>query len=139
MLTPEFEEKLRIQPRQSVALVNAPPESGLTVPTPSGSEPDHADAVIGFAIRGRDLDLLEPVYMAARADRLAWLTYPKPGRLGTDLHREWIARNVRRYGVKPIENVSIDQTWSAQLLRPTFDDELENIAADIDFAWPGAS
>ena len=139
MLTPEFEQGLRIQPRQSVVLVNAPPESGLTVPTTSGSEVDHADAVIGFAIRGRDLDLLEAVYVAARADRLAWLIYPKPGRLGTDLHRDWIARNVRRYGVEPVEHVSIDQTWSAQRLQPALDQELENVAADRDFAWPGAS
>jgi hypothetical protein len=44
-----------------------------------------ADVVIGFVVRRDDLGMVEPVLAAARADRLAWIAYPKGGQLGTDL------------------------------------------------------
>lgn len=135
MVSPsELERRLRIQPCQGVALVNAPPEWSATMPVGCGLEPDHADVVVGFAIRRCDLDLLGSLYAAARADCVAWVTYPKPGRLGTDLHRDWVARSVRRYGVEVTEHASIDHTWSALRLQPSPDDKPDALAGEI--AWP---
>jgi hypothetical protein len=109
--------KLQIKPGQSVAVLNAPP--GVTLPaSTSGSEPHNADAVIGFAVRSDDLGQLSPVIGAARADRLAWIGYPKGGKLGTDLNRDRLAQAMVAEGIQPVRQVSIDDTWSALRFRP---------------------
>lgn len=118
----ELEQKLQIKPGRSVAVVNAPPESGLRLLTAGGSKPDRADVVIGFAVRSADLAWLRSVYAAARAGRLAWVIYPKPGQPGTALRRDWLVRALRQYGVDAVQDVSIDGTCSALRLRPAKDD-----------------
>ncbi len=111
----ELEQKLQIKPSQSVAVVNAPPESGLRLLTTGGPNPDQADVVIGFAVRPADLAWLRPVYATAR---VAWVSYPKPGQPGTDLRRDWLVRALRQYGVEAVQDVSINGNWSALPLRP---------------------
>ncbi len=109
--------KLQIKPGQTVAVLNSPP--GVTLPASApGAEPQAADAVIGFAARRDDLDGLGPVIGAARADRLAWIGYPKGGKLGTDLNRDLLARALAAEGIEPVRQISIDETWSALRFRP---------------------
>ena len=88
----ELERRLQIQPGQSVAVVNAAPESRLNLLSTAGSNPDQADVVIGFAVRG------------------------------SDLRRDWLTRASRQYGVEVVEDVSVTDTWSALRLRPVKDD-----------------
>jgi hypothetical protein len=118
----ELEQRLQIKPGQSVAVVNAPPESRLSLLKIAGSNPDQADVVIGFAVRPADLAWLRPVYAAAHAGRLAWVSYPKPGQPGTDLRRDWLIRALRQYGVDAVQDVSITDSWSALRLGPAKDD-----------------
>ncbi len=109
--------KLQIKPGQSVAVLNSPP--GVTLPASvPGTEPRHADAVIGFAVRRDDLGRLSEVIGAARADRLAWIGYPKGGKLGTDLNRDLLAGALAAQGIEPVRQISIDETWSALRFRP---------------------
>jgi hypothetical protein len=110
-------EKLQIKPGQSVAVVNPPPHVSLPASTP-GSQPSTAGAVIGFAVRRDDLGQLGPVIGAAREGRLAWIGYPKGGKLGTDLNRDRLARALAADGIEPVRQVSIDDTWSALRFRP---------------------
>ena len=113
----DLTEKLQIKPGQSLAILNPPP--GVTLPTStSGGQPSTADAVIGFAVHRGDLDQLGPVIGAARAGRLAWIGYPKGGKLGTDLNRDRLAQALASHGVQPVRQVSIDDTWSALRFRP---------------------
>jgi hypothetical protein len=123
----ELEQKLQIKPLQSVAVVNAPPESGLRQPTTGGPNPDQADVVIGFAVRPADLAWLRSVYAAARAGRPAWVIYPEPGQPGIDLRRDWLIRALRQYGVEAVGDVSINNTWSALRLRPANDDHHRHV------------
>ena len=118
----ELEQKLQIKPGQRVAVLNAPPESGLRQPTTGVPNPDQADVVIGFAVRPADLSWLRSVYAAARAGRLAWVIYPEPGQPGIDLRRDWLIRALRHYGVEAVGDVSINNTWSALRLRSATDD-----------------
>jgi hypothetical protein len=118
----ELEQKLRIKPGRSMAVVNPPPESGLRLLTAIGPNPDQADVVIGFAVRPADLAWLRPVYAGARAGRQAWVSYPKPGQPGTDLRRDWLVRALHQYGVEAVQDASINDTWSALRLRPANDD-----------------
>jgi len=113
----DLTEKLQIKPGQPVAILNPPP--GLTLPaSTTGGQPATAPAVIGFAVHRDDLDQLGPVIVAARADRLAWIGYPKGGKLGTDLNRDRLVQALAREGIQPVRQVSIDDTWSALRFRP---------------------
>ena len=118
MLWPmEVSAKLQIRPGQTVSVVNLPP--GLAWPVdPAEENPACADVVIGFATTRRDLGALGAVIDAARADRLAWIGYPKGGKLGTDLNRDLLVEAVSGLGVQPVRQVSIDETWSALRFRP---------------------
>jgi hypothetical protein len=114
----DLTEKLQIKPGRSLAVVNPPP--GVTLPeSTSGGQPSTAHAVIGFAVHRDDLNQLGAVIGAARADRLAWIGYPKGGKLGTDLNRDLLAQAVASHGIQPVRQVSIDATWSALRFRPT--------------------
>jgi hypothetical protein len=109
--------KLQIKPGQSVAVLNAPP--GLVLPgVPAAATADDADVVVAFVARRDDLPSAEPAIAAARADRLAWIGYPKGGQLGTDLNRDRLAATLSAHGVQPVRQVSIDETWSALRFRP---------------------
>ncbi len=59
-----------------------------------------------------------PAIEAARQDRLAWVAYPKAGKLGTDLNRDILAALLTAEGVQPVRQVAIDETWSALRFRP---------------------
>jgi hypothetical protein len=116
----ELTDKLQIKPGQSLAILNPPP--GVSLPTSTaGGQPGTASAVIGFAVRRDDLDQLGPVIGAARAGRLAWIGYPKGGKLGTDLNRDKLAQALAGEGIQPVRQVSIDDTWSALRFRPAAD------------------
>lgn len=115
----ELRKKLRIKPGDRVAIVNPPPE--WDVPIAAGLDPGHADTVVGFALRAKDLARLRPVYAAARAARTAWVSYPKPGRPGADLQRNWLLRALHQHGVGVLDDLSINDVWSALLLCPARD------------------
>lgn len=117
----ELERKLQIRRGQSVAVLKPPVESKLRLMAAGRADPDRADVVIGFALRSVDLARLKPAYTAARAGRLAWIGYPKPGTPGADLRREWLLRALRQYGIAAVQDVSIDGAWSALQLGPIAD------------------
>jgi hypothetical protein len=113
--------KLQLRPGQRVAVIGAPTD--VTVAWPTGvvgtSDAASADAVVVFAATRAELDeRCAAVVDAARADRLAWVAYPKAGQLGTDLNRDILARLLTARGVQPVRQVAIDGTWSALRFRP---------------------
>lgn len=142
MKWPEFSElgqRLRIGARDKVALINAPADYARIIPGVDGSGPERADVVVGFIAEHGDLDLLGALYDAVLAGRRGWLAYPKPRRSELDLrmHRDWLAREVRRYGVHSMVHVSIDGAWSALQMDAIVLDEDEASLAEADLAWPG--
>lgn len=107
--------KLQIRPGSRFAVLAAPEDS----PVPADAvAPEAADAVLLFVRMRADLDRAEPLLDAARADRLAWVAYPKAGRLGTDLNRDRLAEALTALGVRPVRQVALDGTWSALRFRP---------------------
>jgi hypothetical protein len=70
--------KLQLKPGQPVAVLNPPP--GLVLPgVVAVATAADADAVVAFVVRQDDLGLAQQAVAAARADRLAWIGYPKDG------------------------------------------------------------
>lgn len=131
----ELERKLRIEPGRRLAVVNGPPECDSMMPMADGVEPNSAGAVVGFVACRDDLGLLDAVYAAALAARVAWVSYPKPDRMATDVNRDWLAGAVRQFGVEAVKHVSIDHNWSALMLCPAPDDIP---ATDADDTWLGS-
>ena len=111
--------KLQIKPGQTIALVNAPDGMPIDIPGGAQQDPARADVVIAFVRTAADLDgAARAALKAARSDRLAWISYPKAGQLGTDLNRDGLAAAVSGQGLRPVRQVSIDATWSALRFRP---------------------
>ena len=113
--------KLQIKPGQRVAALAAdgdvPPVATPRANPPA--DPASADAVIAFARNKAELDSVAgPAIEAARRDKLAWIAYPKAGKLGTDLNRDILAALLTGRGVQPVRQVAIDETWSALRFRP---------------------
>jgi hypothetical protein len=100
----------------------APPDN-LAIDWPDGvtgtADPDNADAVVLFVLTRADLDRRAgPLLAAARADKLAWVIYPKGGQRGTDLNRDRLARHLAPHGIRPVRQVAVDDLWSALRFRP---------------------
>ncbi len=82
-------------------------------------DPDRATAVLVFVRDAEELTTFTaPVLTAARRDDLAWIAYPKARQLGTDLTRDNLFAHLGTDDVRPVRQVSIDDTWSALRLRP---------------------
>lgn len=97
-----------------VRVLYAPADLELDVRT----SPD-ADAVLLFVRTRAELDeRAEPALAAARANRLAWIAYPKGGQLETDLNRDRLSEALGGSGIRPVAQVAIDEVWSALRFRP---------------------
>jgi hypothetical protein len=114
--------KLQIKPGQRIATLagsgDVPSVAGEGDANPSAA-PDAADAIVAFVRSRTELGTVAgPAIEAARRDRLAWIAYPKAGKLGTDLNRDILAAALAGAGVQPVRQVAIDETWSALRFRP---------------------
>jgi hypothetical protein len=105
-------KKLQIRSGQTIRIIN-PPE---------GFELDSSgkgDAILLFARDSKSLKAEgAPVVEAAKRDRLAWIAYPKAGKLDTDLDRDKLSALMKPLGIQPVRLVSLDETWSAMRFRP---------------------
>jgi hypothetical protein len=120
-------KKLRLQDVQRALIVNAPEGYSKTL----GEVPDDVEIEndpegnFQFAhlfVKDRaELDrLIEPVLKAIEYDGILWISYPK-GSSGydTDLNRDKLWEAVSGRGIRPVTQVSINETWSAMRFRPT--------------------
>jgi hypothetical protein len=117
----EVAAKLQIKPGTSVALVDLPPDVVIDLPEGSAAttRAAGADAVIVFASNSNELKRrAKPFVDAAKRDALAWIAYPKAGRLGTDLNRDLVAEMLSERDIRPVRQVAIDDVWSALRFRP---------------------
>ena len=118
--------KLRMQPGQRVLIINAPSGyvEGLE-PLPEGIKVEDVregkyDFVQLFATDGAGLERLGLVALESVAyDGLLWLSYPKQSsKVETDLSRDVGWEIVTSAGLRPVTQVSVDETWSALRFRP---------------------
>ncbi|HXW36977.1 MAG TPA: hypothetical protein VEJ36_03630 [Nitrososphaerales archaeon] len=97
-------------------LIDAP--DGFTI----GIEPAYertSDAILFFARDSKSvLTRGRVVFDAAKRDELAWIAYPKAGKLDTDLNRDRLRELAGKFGVNSVRLVSLDDTWSAMRFRP---------------------
>ena len=120
MSTKSVAEKLLIKPNTAV-WSSDPSRLDLVGPLPEGVRradgPEQATTALVFADDAASLrDIL-----AAHGDRLArpnvlWVAYPKGNR--SDINRDTLWPILGEQGMRPIGQVSVDETWSAMRFRP---------------------
>ncbi len=110
-------KKLNLKPGMTLHVVGKPASVALgDVKTASAAK---ADGVLVFVRTLAEVTTrAKPAIEAARADRLAWIAYPKAGQSGTDLNRDILWRHLEREGVQGVRQVAIDEIWSAMRFRP---------------------
>jgi hypothetical protein len=107
--------KLQLRDR-GLRIINAPDGLDLS-DIPRGEGP--GDGVLVFVRDRAELDAhVGPALDAARADRPAWIAYPKAGQLGTDLNRDRLWEALGGRGVRPVRQIALDGVWSALRFRP---------------------
>jgi hypothetical protein len=107
--------KFQIPDGQGVCVINPPARFQIDAPVTT----DAQGAVLLFAADSKTLMKLgKPVFAAAKANRLAWIAYPKAGQLGTDLNRDILWKKLESIGIRAVRQISIDDTWSAMRFRP---------------------
>ena len=110
----DLAEKLQLRGR-GIRVVNGPDGMALDLPEAKGPN----DGVLVFVRDRAELDeRAEVALAAARADRPAWIAYPKAGQLDTDLNRDRLWEALEGKGVRPVRQVAIDGVWSALRFRP---------------------
>jgi hypothetical protein len=115
--------KLQIKPGQLVATVGAPGDVPPIAGEGAAGPPESADVVVAFVRSRAELATVAvPAIEAARRDKLAWIAYPKAGRLGTDLNRDLLSAALAGEGVQPVRQIAIDEVWSALRFRPALSD-----------------
>lgn len=115
----ELTTKLQLKPDDTVAVLGLPNDVDLGIVGPPAASPAEADAVIVFVHDRAELDAQAASALeAARRDVIAWIAYPKAGKLGTDLNRDRLSDALTGTGVRPVRQVAIDDTWSALRFRP---------------------
>ena len=118
----EVWQKLQIKPEMTLAVLNAPAEGpDLSGPFGVAADAESAAALIVFVKDREELGSKGSAGVrAALEDRLVWFAYPKAKKLGTDLNRETLAKELQAQGVDPVRQVSLDDVWSALRFRPAF-------------------
>lgn len=126
METTSLIKKLRIQPGQSLLVLNAP-EGYISAlgQLPKGIEvkdaPDGGfDFVQVFVKSISELEKQAPVAIkAVKYDGLLWICYPKQSSgIKTDINRDTGWYVVQKAGLRPVTQIAIDDTWSALRFRP---------------------
>lgn len=118
--------KLRMQPGQRVLIMNAPTGYLEQLGTlPKGVDVrDAPDGKVDFVhLFVRDIVELEelgPVALnAVTYDGLLWISYPKrSSKVDTDISRDTGWNVIAQAGLRPVMQVSVDETWSALRFRP---------------------
>ena len=119
-------EKLKLKPGQRAAVIN-PPQGYLESlsPLPEGVElSDHLEGTFDwiqlFVKDKSEVDRLTPQVVAAlKPASLLWISFPKgSSKIQTDLTRDKGWESVLAAGLKWINLISVNETWSAFALRP---------------------
>jgi hypothetical protein len=125
-MTPDLLKKLRLTPGARALILNPPPGYLETLGVSAHTAPDGAGPyafVQVFAKDSKEFFNLIPLAVKAIAfDGLFWLSSPKKtGKIASDLSRDivWELMKVMDTGLRPVTQISIDETWSALRFRPT--------------------
>lgn len=122
-------KKLGIRAGQKLLLLNAPEgyldslsdlPQGVELTTELGGVFDFVQVFVGSKA---DVDNLSPGGLAAlKPGGLFWFSYPKKSsKIATDISRDTGWDSLTTAKMRPVSQISIDETWSALRFRPVDD------------------
>ena len=119
-MTKTVADKLLIKPNTTYWSSHAD-RTALIDPLPAGVQPvaapDQAAVALVFADDAASLRALLQTHQDHLAAPAAlWIAYPKGNR--TDINRDTLWPMLTEYGLRPITQVALDDTWSALRFRP---------------------
>ena len=110
-------KKLNLKPEMRVRVAGKP--ANVDLDDVSVTTSAKADAELLFVKMLADIDAKSaPIITAAKADRVAWIAYPKAGQLGTDLNRDILWKHLLKKGIQGVRQIALDSVWSAMRFRP---------------------
>ena len=126
MAGPNLVGKLGIKPGHKLLIMNAPEGyRAILGALPEGTELDSNagqgfDFVQLFVRNKADVEKLAPeAVRALKTGGLLWFSYPKKSsKVETDISRDVGWEALTRAAMRPVTQVSIDDTWSALRFRP---------------------
>lgn len=133
MYSSDLVKKLRMKPGHRVAVMYAPPGYSMAPDQlPEGVQVSDAAAVTGEAGQSFDFvhlfagsvaELQERAPEALRVlrhDGVFWVSYPKQSsKVKTDINRDNGWDVISAAGLRPVTQISVDETWSALRFRPS--------------------
>jgi hypothetical protein len=109
--------KLNLKPGMKARIVGKPAD--IDLPGVAATASAKAEAVIVFVKTVAEVESRAgPAVDAAKEDRIAWLAYPKAGKLDTDLNRDILWRHMLGKGIQGVRQIALDEVWSAMRFRP---------------------
>jgi hypothetical protein len=126
MTQASIQKKLRLQPGHRALVINSPRAySGILGTVGEGvrfveAQSSDVDFVHLFVRNQADLDrYFDAALKSIKYDGLFWISYPKgSSKVETDLNRDILWELLKEKGIRPVTQVSIDETWSAMRFRP---------------------
>src|SRR6266542_4436957 len=110
-------KKLNMNGGMKLRVVGKP--GGVDLDDVTSATSGKADGVLVFTKTLTEVEAkCGPLVEAAKADRLAWIAYPKSGQLATDLSRDVLWKHLQKHGIQGVRQVAIDEVWSAMRFRP---------------------
>lgn len=127
MAKTELYKKLRLTPGQTVLVLNPPQDYKEilgTLPDDvvfTDQIEDKVDFVHLFINNQSELDeFIDEALNSIKYDGLLWISYPKgSSKVKTDINRDRLWELLLEKGIRPVMQVSVDETWSAIRFRPT--------------------
>ena len=122
----DFSKKLRLDGAKKILIINAPESYSSVMAEISYDKipkPDTIgkyDFVQVFSENQAEMEkLIVQVGQAGKYDCIFWACYPKGGgKIKSDMKRETVWEALGLISLRPVSQVSIDETWSALRGRP---------------------
>ena len=126
MSTKPVYEKLRLRGDMKVAILNNPGNyRDLTGGLPDGviivdESDEKVDFVHLFVSDQAELEkFIDVAIDTVKYDGLLWVSYPKgSSKVETDVNRDVLWELLKEKGIRPVMQISINETWSALRFRP---------------------
>jgi hypothetical protein len=115
----DLASKLQLKEGQRIEGILVPDSVAPELSALTSEDGDQETALLVFVA---DRSALEEsriqIVEAASKDRLTWVSYPKSGKLGTDLKRDSLAALLSTSGLQPVRQIALNDVWSALRFRP---------------------
>lgn len=120
--TKPLAERMFLKPGSALLLIDAPAEQAMLFEgaAAQANAAAGADVALLFTRIAQEVSTQLPALLASlRPEARLWIAYPKAGKLGTDLNRDKLWKQVEALGVAGVRIVSLDDTWAAMMFKRT--------------------